>query len=210
MDKNKFMRSVRLKESACQGCINCIKHCPTQAIRVHNGKAHIIDKFCIDCGRCILYCPHHAKIAVYDPLSVINNFKYTVALPAPSLYAQYNNLTNADIVLNALLKLGFDDVYEVSAAAELVSEASREYIKEHMDEAPFISSACPSVIRLIRVKFPSLISRLLPINSQGGFCGRDSPGKGYEKDRTEAGRDRDHLHLTVSLQSILRKIPPGN
>lgn len=45
MDKNKFIRSVRLKESACQGCINCIKHCPTQAIRVHNGKAHIIDKF---------------------------------------------------------------------------------------------------------------------------------------------------------------------
>src|SRR5699024_11828491 len=147
---NKFMRSVRLKESACQGCINCIKNCPTQAIRVHNGKAHIIDKFCIDCGRCIRYCPHHAKIAVYDPLSVINNFKYAVALPALSLYAQYNNLTSVDIVLNALLKLGFDDVYEVSAAAELVSEASREYIREHMDEAPFISSACPSVIRLIR------------------------------------------------------------
>lgn len=165
MNKNKFMRSVRLKESACQGCINCIKHCPTQAIRVHNGKAHIIDKFCIDCGRCIRYCPHHAKIAVYDPLSVINNFKYTVALPAPSLYAQYNNLTNVDIVLNALLKLGFDDVYEVSAAAELVSETSREYIKDHADEAPFISSACPSVIRLIRVKFPSLISRLLPIKA---------------------------------------------
>ena len=34
-----------------------------------------------------------------------------------------------------------------------------------MDEAPFISSACPSVIRLIRVKFPSLISRLLPIKA---------------------------------------------
>ena len=88
-----------------------------------------------------------------------------MALPAPSLYAQYNNLTNVDIVLNALLKLGFDDVYEVSAAAELVSEASREYIKQHMAEAPFISSACPSVIRLIRVKFPSLISRLLPIKA---------------------------------------------
>lgn len=165
MSKNKFIRSVRLKESACQGCINCIKHCPTQAIRVHNGKAHIIDKFCIDCGRCIRYCPHHAKIAVYDPLSVINNFKYTVALPAPSLYAQYNNLTSADIVLSALLKLGFDDVYEVSAAAELVSEASREYIKTHEKEAPFISSACPSVIRLIRVKFPSLLPRLLPIKA---------------------------------------------
>lgn len=165
MGNNKFIRSVRLKESACRGCINCIKYCPTQAIRVHNGKAHIIDKFCIDCGRCIRYCPHHAKIPVYDPLTVINNFRYTVALPAPSLYAQYNNLGNTDIVLNALLRLGFDDVFEVSAAAELVSEASREYIKMHRDETPFISSACPSVIRLIRVKFPSLISRLLPIKA---------------------------------------------
>lgn len=160
---DKFIRSVRLNEAACQGCINCIKYCPTQAIRVHNGKAHIIDKFCIDCGRCIRYCPHHAKIPAYDPLTVINDYKYTVALPAPSLYAQYNNLSNVDIVLNALVKLGFDDVYEVSAAAELVSEASREYIKAHAEEGLFISSACPSVVRLVRVKFPSLIPRLLPI-----------------------------------------------
>ena len=160
---NKFMRSVRLNEDACQGCINCIKYCPTQAIRVHNGKAHIIDKFCIDCGRCIRYCPHHAKVPAYDSLNVLNNYKYTVALPAPALYAQYNNLTNVDIVLNALLKLGFDDVFEVSAAAELVSEASRAYIKAHSQDGPFISSACPSVVRLIRVKFPALLSRLLPL-----------------------------------------------
>ena len=172
---------MRLRESACQGCINCIKYCPTQAIRVHNGKAHIIDKFCIDCGRCIRYCPHHAKVPVYDPLSVINDFKYTVALPAPSLYAQYNNLVNVDIVLNALLKLGFDDVYEVSAAAELVSEVSREYIKEHAAEAPFISSACPSVIRLIRVKFPSLISRLLPIKAPVEVAAEIARAKAVEK-----------------------------
>ena len=30
MGTNKFIRSVRLRESACQGCINCIKYCPTQ------------------------------------------------------------------------------------------------------------------------------------------------------------------------------------
>lgn len=162
---DKFISSVHLNAEACKGCINCIKYCPTQAIRVHNGKAHIIDKFCIDCGRCIRYCPHHAKVATYDSLNVLNNYKYTVALPAPSLYAQFNNLTNVDIVLNALLKLGFDDVFEVSAAAELVSEASRQYIKEHESEAPFISSACPTVVRLIRVKFPSLLGKLLPFKA---------------------------------------------
>ena len=83
--------------------------------------------------------------------------------PAPSLYTQFNNLTNVDIVLNALLSMGFDDVFEVSAAAELVSEASRAYISEHRDEAPFISTACPTIVRIIRVKYPTLIPRLLPL-----------------------------------------------
>lgn len=161
--QDKFIRSVRLDKEACKGCINCIKYCPTQAIRVHNGKAKITSKFCVDCGRCVRYCPHHAKIAVSDSLDTIKNYKYTVALPAPSLYAQFNNLTNVDIVLNALLEIGFDDVYEVSAAAELVSEMSRSYIAEHKQQAPFISTACPSIVRLIRVKFPTLIPRLLPI-----------------------------------------------
>lgn len=160
---NKFIHSVQLDEEACIGCINCIKYCPTQAIRVHNGKAKITPQFCIDCGRCLRYCPHHAKTAIYDSVDEIQKYTYTVALPAPSLYTQFNNLNNIDIVLNALLAMGFDDVFEVSAAAELVSEASRAYIQEHEADAPFISTACPTIVRLIRVKFPTLIPRLLPL-----------------------------------------------
>lgn len=159
----KFIHSVQLNEDACTGCINCIKYCPTEAIRVHNGKAHITPEFCVDCGRCLRYCPHHARSAVYDPVSSIREYSYKVALPAPSLYTQFNNLENIDVVLNALLSMGFDDVFEVGAAAELVSEKSREYIAEHIDEAPFISSACPAVVRIIRVKFPTLLPRLLPL-----------------------------------------------
>ena len=68
------------------------------------------------------------------------------------------------IVLNALVKMGFDDVFEVSAAAELVSEATRQYISEHEGQLPLISTACPSVVRLIRVRFPNLIPHLLPLN----------------------------------------------
>lgn len=160
---DKFEHSVRLDEASCKGCINCIKYCPTQAIRVHNGKAKITPEFCVDCGRCMRYCPHHAKIAVYDSIEEIKNYKYTVALPAPALYSQFNNLTNIDIVLNAFISMGFDDVFEVSAAAELVSEATRVYIDENRDDAPFISTACPAIVRIIRVKFPTLIPRLLPL-----------------------------------------------
>ena len=38
---DKFYHSVRLDESLCKGCITCIKRCPTEAIRVRDGKAWI-------------------------------------------------------------------------------------------------------------------------------------------------------------------------
>lgn len=160
---DKFYTSVRLDADRCMGCINCIKRCPTQAIRVRNGKAVITKEFCIDCGECIRICPHHAKLATFDQLSVLKQYEYTVALPAPSLYAQFNNLEDVNIILTALLKMGFDDVYEVSGAAELVSEMSRTYVLQHKEQWPIISTACPSVVRLIRVRFPNLIEHLLPI-----------------------------------------------
>ena len=161
---DKFYHSVRLDAELCKGCINCIKRCPTEAIRVRGGKARINSKFCIDCGECIRVCPYHAKRAVYDRLDVLKKYEYTVALPAPALYSQFNNLDDVNIVLNALLLMGFNDVFEVSAAAEMVSEATREYISSHEEKLPLISTACPSIVRLIRVRFPNLIPHMLPLN----------------------------------------------
>jgi len=160
---NRFYNSVWLKEELCMGCTNCIKRCPTQAIRVRNKKAVINKELCIDCGECIRICPHHAKEATYDTPDILKRFKYTVALPAPSLYGQFNHLEDVNIVLTALKKMGFDDVFEVSAAAELISEISRKYVAEHKEKWPIISTACPTVVRLIQIRFPNLIEHLLPI-----------------------------------------------
>ena len=61
------------------------------------------------------------------------------------------------------MDIGFDDVYEVSYAAEYISAYTRQYIKENQSKKPFISSACPVIIRLISMRYPSLCDNIIPI-----------------------------------------------
>ncbi len=162
---NKYFHSVELEADLCCGCTNCLKRCPTEAIRVHGGKAKILSERCIDCGECIRICPHHAKKAHTSTLEEIQGYKYKVAIPAPALFGQFNRLDNVDIVLTGLKKIGFDDVFEVSRGAELVSEATRKLIKENKLNKPIISSACPAVVRLIKTRFPELCDNVMPLKA---------------------------------------------
>lgn len=162
---NRFFHSVTLDSEKCRGCTNCLKRCPTEAIRIRDGKAKIIPERCIDCGECIRVCPYHAKKAVYSPLSTAFDWKYSIVLPAPALYGQFNNLDDIDIVLSGLNAMGFDEVFEVSRAAELVSEATRKLLMDPEVKKPLISSACPAIVRLIRVRFPDLCDHVLPLSA---------------------------------------------
>ncbi len=156
--------SVRLDREKCIGCTNCVRHCPTEAIRIRGGKAKIITERCIDCGECVRICPQHAKTVKYDRIAdVMPKYKYKVALVAPSFLGQFNNLDSVGYLSSALKKMGFDKVFEVARAAEIISDYTRVYLDKNKDKFPVISSACPVVVRLIRERFPSLIPHILPI-----------------------------------------------
>ncbi|MDQ2085462.1 [Fe-Fe] hydrogenase large subunit C-terminal domain-containing protein [Herbivorax sp. ANBcel31] len=161
----KYFHSVTLDESKCMGCTNCIKRCPTEAIRVRKSKARIINERCIDCGECIKVCPYHAKKAITDSFESINNFKYKVAIPAPSFYGQFKSVKSRNHLLTALKRCGFDHVYEVAKAAEIITLETKRLIEESNHKKPMISSACPAVVRLIQVRFPSLIDNILKLES---------------------------------------------
>ena len=163
MDKS--IHTVMLDHDKCKGCISCMKRCPTEAIRVRGGKARIIYDRCIGCGECVRICPHQAKLPVYDSFEKIFDYKYRIAVPAPSLFGQFNNLTSVDLILNGLLEIGFDDVFEVAVGAELISQKTRELLDSGKLKKPVISSACPAVVELIYMRYKGLTDHVVDLNA---------------------------------------------
>jgi iron only hydrogenase large subunit-like protein len=160
-----YFHSVKLDIDKCQGCTNCIKRCPVEAIRVYQGMARIIEERCIDCGECIRACPNHAKVAVTDTLDILSSFQYRIVLPAPSFFGQFGPKADVEKILEAFLYMGFDEVYEVALAAEVVGHMVGRFLATNDYKKPLISSACPGVIRLLQMRFPGLLERVAPIMS---------------------------------------------
>ncbi len=162
---DRFFHSVTLDKDKCLGCTNCIKRCPTEAIRVRGERPRSYPSGASTAANVSGYVLIMRKKARYDHLSVLEGWKYKIAIPAPALFGQFNNLDDIDIVLTGLKQMGFDDVYEVSRGAELVSDATRKLMADGRLPKPVISSACPAVVRLIRVRFPDLCDHVLNLNA---------------------------------------------
>ncbi len=159
-----YFHSVTLNKAKCQGCVSCVKVCPTEAIRVRNGKAEILGDRCIDCGACAVGCPYHAFSVKTDTLEELSAYAYNIVLPAPSLYAQFPANIPLEDIWQGLHNLGFDEIFDVSLASEYIACEIEDYIKNYTGgRKPLISATCPAVMRLVQVKFPELIKQVVPV-----------------------------------------------
>ena len=149
----------------CRDCYKCVRTCPVKAIQIRDAHAEILHDRCTYCGTCVNECPNGVKVIRNDldkvQMAFLSHRKVLVSL-APSYLSEFHGLE--DNFVRALYKLGFDAVSETAIGAALVSQALDMYVIEH-GQANFISTACPSVVELVRKYFPECIHELAPVPS---------------------------------------------
>ncbi len=159
-----YYHAHRILKDKCKGHRTCLRNCPTEAIRIRDGKAVFSEELCIDCGICINVCPADAVESISDPLKDIAQYKYRVAIPDPVLYAQFNPGIHPYVIHLALMRMGFHKVVDVNTSSAAIGEATARYISEHPGRLPLISSHCPAIVRLIQVRYPDLVELISPID----------------------------------------------
>ncbi len=160
-----FHHALIFREDICIGCSHCMMVCPTEAIRVRNGKAQLISNRCVDCGECYRVCPVGAIVVQQDDFQDIFAYKHRIAL-IPSVFSgQFPEKYTHKQILDSAYELGFTEVCEVEQGAPFMAELYTEYLTEHTDVKPYISPFCPAIVRLIQIKFPTLIEHLIPLKA---------------------------------------------
>src|SRR5512133_2406312 len=174
LNKSVFHHALRVQEKACTGCSHCLRVCPTDAVRIRNGKAKIKGNKCIDCGECYRACPSSAIHVEHDDLKKIFEYRYRIALIPASFLGQFPVSFSREIILGALNELGFTGVYEIEKCAPMLIQAQDKWIMGHKGQGVSISAFCPAIVRLIQVRFPMLTENLMlvkpPIDIAAVYC----------------------------------------
>ncbi|MFA6335097.1 MAG: [Fe-Fe] hydrogenase large subunit C-terminal domain-containing protein [Bacteroidales bacterium] len=161
MGQATYNRALEIMSNICIGCSHCMKVCPTEALRVSGGKARIHVDWCIDCGECYRVCPNRAIRVMDDDFRQIFNYKYRVLLVPSVFFAQFHKNVPKESIYAIIGELGFTEVCAVEQSVDSLIDEENAWVKR--SNKPAISSFCPSVVRLIQVRFPSLVDHIMQL-----------------------------------------------
>jgi Na+-translocating ferredoxin:NAD+ oxidoreductase RNF subunit RnfB len=162
----------KIDREKCRGCLSCMRACPTHAIRVRDHEARYRPDHCIDCGVCLTTCPSDAIAATTWSVDDLSRFKFKVAVPCPVLFGQFPPGVTPAMVVDGLVALGFDAVWDYSVELGLVARAIHEYLERWRGATPLISISCPVVVRLVQVSYPRMVDQLIPVQLPREIAGR--------------------------------------
>ena len=161
-----MLHPVYTETTNCRDCYKCVRSCPVKAIQIKDGSALIIKDRCIFCGKCVSVCPNNAK-KIRSDLSrakvLMGTKDKVICSLAPSFASEF--VGREDRLLAALKRLGFYGVSETAIGAAFVSAAIDEYASAHEGKCPWISTACPSVVEIVRKYHPDEVGFLAKVPS---------------------------------------------
>lgn len=223
--------SVHFDRSRCNGCLACLRACPTQAVRVRHEGAQLLEDRCIDCGTCITACAEGAVRPLTSSLSDLRRFDYTVAIPSPALYTQFEAGVSPGVIHEALRRCGFDDVASLSWSCAAVTGAIEYFLADYRGPSPIISGFCPTIVRLIQVNYPDLVAHILPMIAPREVAAREAKARvvaeiGLPPDRIgtvyvtpcpakmvsiidHPGLERSHIDSVVSIRDLYHLLKPA-
>lgn len=166
IDPEKCKECGKCKEACPYNAISdtlrpCVKSCPVDAISMNKDKqAKIEYDKCISCGACMTGCPFGAisdKSQIVDVIKEIKSEGKIVAVFAPALEGQFGK-HNVASLKNAIKKLGFDEVYEVSLGADATAfYEAKELKKNKENNKKMTTSCCPAFVSMIKKHYKDLL-----------------------------------------------------
>jgi iron only hydrogenase large subunit-like protein len=165
-----YIYPIYTEKHECRDCYKCVRACPVKAIRVKDGSAVVDHQRCIFCGRCVEVCPAKAKKIRNDIASakqLLTGRRSVYVSLAPSFSAEFAGYEQQ--LFKALLRLGFAGISETALGAQLVSQRIDTLLTQRSNNSnPAISTACPSVVEMVRKYYPDLVEELTPVHSPLG------------------------------------------
>ena len=189
--------SIVRDPNKCILCGNCVRTCDElQGVGVlgyaHRGTdAMVIPAFnkplaetdCVNCGQCRVVCPTGAitiwsnKTELWDALADPNTRVVAQVAPAVrvAVGAHFGLPRGKSVIgriVNALHKMGFDEVYDTTFGADLtVMEESAEFLQrlESGENLPLLTSCCPAWVKLLTDQYKDLIPNLSTCRSPQGM-----------------------------------------
>lgn len=197
MDRDFSSPSIIRDPNKCILCGNCVRVCSElQGIEalgyVDRGSDSTIspafnrllsETDCVNCGQCGVYCPtaaitiRHNRNDVWNALEdpntrVVAQIAPAVRVSVASAFGMKNGSRCMGRIVNALHRMGFDEVYDTAFSADLtVMEESEEFLNRLRtgEKLPLLTSCCPAWVKFVSDQYPEYTGNVSTCRSPQGM-----------------------------------------